>query len=97
MLQPELLKSVIDALKLTNIDYMVTGSIASSIYGPPRLTYDIDIIIAIVPDDVDSLLSAFPTPRYYYDRGQGLSCPLVIKVGNCRPIPTAQRSGANSP
>jgi len=62
------LRSAIDALKLANIEYMVVGSIASSIYGPPRLTYDVDIIISVLPEDVDALLRSFPAPRYYFDR-----------------------------
>ena len=36
---------VIDALERLQIPYMVTGSVASFLYGEPRVTYDIDIII----------------------------------------------------
>ena len=46
MSQPELLKRVVQALDAAGIDYMVTGSIVSSLQGEPRATHDIDIVIA---------------------------------------------------
>ena len=33
---------------------MVTGAVASIIYGEPRLTNDIDLVININPDEVES-------------------------------------------
>ncbi len=44
MSQPELLKEVVKALESAKIDYMVTGSIASSLQGEPRSTHDIEHI-----------------------------------------------------
>ncbi len=41
MSQQELLKRVITALKNTSIQYMLTGSLVSSLQGEPRLTHDI--------------------------------------------------------
>ncbi len=43
----ELLQQVITAFEELNIDYLVTGSIASMAYGEPRLTNDIDIVADI--------------------------------------------------
>ena len=47
MSQPELLKLVAGRLKAAGIEYMVSGSIASSLQGEPRSTHDIDIVIAV--------------------------------------------------
>lgn len=47
MLQPELLKKVLVFLNDNHIDYMVTGSITSSLQGEPRTTHDVDIVIKI--------------------------------------------------
>ena len=41
------LKITINFLEKQNIDYMVIGGIANSIYGNPRQTFDIDIKIAV--------------------------------------------------
>jgi hypothetical protein len=42
----ELLRRVVAALDMYGVPYMVTGSLASSMYGIPRATNDIDIVIA---------------------------------------------------
>ena len=46
---------------------MVTGSVASSLFGEPRLTHDIDIVVRITADDAVGLAASFPPPRYYLD------------------------------
>jgi hypothetical protein len=45
MSQQELLAKVIRTLEQLGIEYMVTGSIASSMQGEPRSTHDIDIVV----------------------------------------------------
>jgi hypothetical protein len=58
---------VVGALESAGIDYMVTGSIASSLQGEPRLTHDIDVVVAIQSDQITQLLESFPGPRFYVD------------------------------
>ncbi|HEY2726654.1 MAG TPA: hypothetical protein VGI61_05745, partial [Parafilimonas sp.] len=65
MPQPQLLEKVIQILNNNQIDYMITGSIASSLQGEPRATHDIDIIVAITKSAKNILLNAFPFPQYY--------------------------------
>ena len=67
MSQSELLKKTISALEAANTPYMLTGSFASSLQGEPRLTHDIDLVVAITPAAVGALLAAFPAPDYYLD------------------------------
>ena len=67
MLHPELLERVIQVLNSTLIEYMITGSVVSSIQGEPRLTHDIDIVVAIQKEDIYKLIESFPAPRYYLD------------------------------
>jgi len=69
MSQQELLKKVIQVLEAVDIPYMVTGSIASSLQGEPRLTHDIDIIISVTTSSVKTLLKVFPPPDYHLDEG----------------------------
>lgn len=63
-------------LEQLQIPYMVTGSVASIVYGEPRLTHDIDIVVALRQDDIDKLQHAFTMDAYY--------CPpqevLVVEV-----------------
>lgn len=58
MSQPNLLKRIIEALDAAGIDYMITGSVASSLQGEPRLTHDLDLVAAIDTHQVDTLAKA---------------------------------------
>lgn len=68
MSQQELLRKVIQALEDAGIEYMITGSIASSLQGEPRLTHDVDLVVAIQKPSVDRLIKAFPPPDFYLDK-----------------------------
>src|SRR5882724_1531466 len=46
------------------IRYMLTGSMAMNYYAQPRMTRDIDVVIAIGPEDVDRVAALF-RPDYY--------------------------------
>jgi hypothetical protein len=65
MSQPELLKRVVAVLDQAGIAYMVTGSIASSVYGAPRLTHDVDLVVDLPPEGLKPLIAAFPGPEFY--------------------------------
>lgn len=67
MSQQELLKRVIQALEDAGIEYMVTGSVVSSLQGEPRSTHDIDLVVAIERSAVKRLFDAFPPPHFYLD------------------------------
>ena len=48
MLQPErLIRKVIQTLEDAGIEYMVTGSVVSSLQGEPRSTHDIDLVVVL--------------------------------------------------
>jgi hypothetical protein len=65
MSQQELLIRTVRVLLNANVDYMVTGSVASSLQGEPRSSHDIDLVVALSPDAIPKLLQAFPPPDYY--------------------------------
>jgi hypothetical protein len=65
--QQELLRKVVETLDQSGIDYMITGSVASSLQGEPRSTHDIDIVIAIQEADIENLVDTFSPPDYYLD------------------------------
>ena len=64
----EFLFRALDALEQASIPYAITGSWASTTYGMPRTTHDLDIIVAIRIEQVAALVSAFPPP-FYADAG----------------------------
>lgn len=67
MSQQELLIGIARHLDERDIPYMITGSIASSLYGEPRLTHDIDVIVRITVEAAADMARVFPSPRYYLD------------------------------
>jgi hypothetical protein len=67
MSQQELLRKVVETLDGNGIDYMITGSMASSLQGEPRLTHDIDLVVSIREADIGNLVEAFPSPSYYLE------------------------------
>jgi len=67
MSQQELLKKVIQVLDQAGIQYMLTGSVVSSLQGEPRSTHDIDMVIAIQKSVAKKLVEAFPPPDFYLD------------------------------
>jgi hypothetical protein len=62
---PEPLAPFLDPLEALGFPYCVTGSVAASVYGEPRLTADIDVVLLLKLDDVDRFRSAFPELDYY--------------------------------
>ena len=53
-------------LERERVRYAVTGSVAGSAYGEPRLTNDIDIVVDIAVADVARVASAFPISDFYF-------------------------------
>ena len=68
MLQQGVLKAVVEALERVGMNYMLTGSVVSSLQGEPRATHDIDVVVAVRTDDLDQLLSSFPSESFYFDK-----------------------------
>jgi hypothetical protein len=54
-----------EILNKYNIRYFITGSVASIVYGEPRLTHDIDLVVYLNTSQVDDLLKAFPSDEFY--------------------------------
>src|SRR5438105_335875 len=65
MSQQELLRQVVAVLTALHVDYLLTGSLASSAQGEPRSTHDIDLVVALPPEVIPQLAAAFPPPDFY--------------------------------
>jgi hypothetical protein len=60
------------ALEQTGIEYMLTGSFASTYYGAIRSTQDIDFVVAANPDQLRAFVGLLPKSDYYVDLGAAL-------------------------
>ena len=59
---------------------MITGAVASIIYGEPRLTNDIDLVVDMSADHVDTFTDEFPPDDFYCPP------PEVIRLEITRPL-----------
>ena len=56
----DLLARVTSLLDVAGIPYMLTGSFASTLFGAPRTTQDIDIVIELTLGTLERLLHSLP-------------------------------------
>jgi hypothetical protein len=56
---------LLQPLGQAGIPYMITGGLAAILYGEPRLTNDVDIVLRLGPGDADRLATAFAGPAWY--------------------------------
>lgn len=54
----------VETLERLDIPYMVTGSVASFLYGEPRATNDLDIVIAPTKESLQALVEALEPHAY---------------------------------
>ncbi|MBI3365158.1 MAG: hypothetical protein HY033_09650 [Ignavibacteriae bacterium] len=67
------MRNVVQVLVENDIQYMITGSMVSSMQGEPRSTHDIDIVVAISKSAARQLAEAFPPPRFHLDEASIVS------------------------
>jgi len=65
MPEPNIYRIFIDRFNKLGVRYMVTGATASIIYGEPRLTNDIDLVMELLPAEVELFLNSFPIEDFY--------------------------------
>ena len=65
MQEPNLFGIFASRLNNQKLNYMITGSVASIVYGEPRLTHDIDIILDLSISEIANFVAAFPAREFY--------------------------------
>lgn len=80
MLPVDLFDLFVQRFEDLEIPYMITGSVAGMIYGEPRMTHDIDIVVAIRAGDLNRLAVAFPMQDYYFPDPQALMLEIRRKI-----------------
>jgi hypothetical protein len=63
----DIVRDVSRRLESAGIGYMLTGSMAMNYYAQPRMTRDIDLVVALGPGDVDRVVGLF-CADYYISR-----------------------------
>lgn len=65
MATPGWIELFVTRLEAVGLSYMVTGSVASMVYGEPRLTLDVDVVLELQIDRAGAFLDAFPESEFY--------------------------------
>jgi hypothetical protein len=60
----DVLKRVSEGLSAQSLAFMLTGSFALAYYATPRMTRDLDFVVALTADDVEVLLGIFSSDFY---------------------------------
>ena len=64
-------------LQAAGVEAMVTGSVAAMIYGEPRLTHDVDLVVVLDDAAITRLVAAFPDEEFY-------CAPAEVILAECR-------------
>lgn len=78
-----LAREVTALLEGVGIDYVIGGSVASSLVGEPRATVDLDIAVALTADRVQALLDALAGDYYF---SESAVRDAVRRKGSCNVI-----------
>ena len=65
MTGPSLISLFVRPLNELRIPYLVTGGVASVIYGEPRLTRDIDLVVGLRPSEARRFAGAWAAAEFY--------------------------------
>lgn len=65
MIAKSLISLFVRPLNHLRIPYLVTGGVASVVYGEPRLTRDIDLVIRLHPKDASRFAGAWAADEFY--------------------------------
>lgn len=65
MLLPSLIEPFVRRLEQVGRPYMITGSTAGILYGEPRMTHDVDLVIDLRLGDIPLFVAAFPLDAFY--------------------------------
>lgn len=65
MPEPNLFLMFTQRLNTLGVAYMVSGSVAVIIYGEPRLTHDVDLIVVLEREHIARLPEVFPPAEFY--------------------------------
>jgi len=70
---PDLIELFIRPLERASVEYMITGGVAAVIYGDPRFTRDVDLVLELDAEGTSDLLTAFDPGEFYLPPAEVLS------------------------
>ena len=81
MPEPELCLLFLRPLNRLGTRYIVSGSVAAILYGEPRLTHDVDLVVFLRSEDVSRLREVFPPPEFYLPPPETIHLEIAREQG----------------
>lgn len=91
MSQQELLIDVVEILRKLGIEFMLSGSHASSLQGEVRATHDIDLVVSLTLQDVESLFDSFDQERFYCSKSAMIEAVKLRRMFNLIEVATGEK------
>jgi hypothetical protein len=81
MPEPDLIELFVRPLERFQFRYLISGSVAATLYGEPRLTNDIDFVVFLRLADIPRLPEAYPPPNFYVPPENVISVEVMRDKG----------------
>jgi hypothetical protein len=78
---PDLIGLFIRPLEQAGVEYMITGGVASVIYGDPRFTRDVDVVLELSESGIHRFIAAFDTGDFYLPPEEALTEEVLRSEG----------------
>jgi len=78
---PDLIGLFVAPLEVAKVTYMVTGGVASVVYGDPRFTRDVDLVVELDAASAERLTDAFTESAFYLPPQEALIEELSRRDG----------------
>lgn len=83
MLEPDLIELFVGPLQTAGIRYFISGSVAAMLYGEPRVTHDIDLVVFLRAADIAKLPQLFPAPEFYVPPAEVVAAEMGRQQHGC--------------
>jgi hypothetical protein len=83
MREPDLFLAFLAPLSDGAIPYMVTGTVASIAYGEPRLTRDVDLVVALDADRIEEFVALYPAKAFQFPGDSAIRAAVSKASGGC--------------
>jgi hypothetical protein len=64
-------------LNKLGLRYIVGGGVAAILYGEPRFTNDVDVVVFLRTEDIAKLAEAFPSPEFYFPPAEVIAAEIA--------------------
>lgn len=78
---PSLVGLFLAPLNRTGLSYVVTGGLAAVVYGHPRLTVDVDVVLRLAPSDATAFAGIWDAAEFYVPPAEAIAAESARETG----------------